>query len=209
MLAELHDGPAGGHYVGDTTAHKIIRVVFYWPTLFKDAHAYVRKCQQCQKFANRDIRPSAPLQSVTLEEKFQQWGLDVIGEILPHSSKQHRYILTGTDYFTRWVEVVPLRQVNDQEVIAFITQCIMIRFCVPTSLVFDNATYFLSFKLYDFSLENGIILKHSANYYPQGNGLAESTNKNLIRIIKNTLLSQQRNWHRALHNALWAYRFTP
>ena len=82
----------------------------------------------------------------------------------------------------------------------------MTRFNVPTSLVFYNATYFSSFKLYEFSFENGIVLKHFANYYvPQGNGLAKSTNKNLIRIIKKTLLSQHRNWH----NALWADRVTP
>ena len=133
----------------------------------------------------------------------------MIGEILPHSSKQHWYILTATDYFTRWVEEIPLRQINDQEVIEFFTHSIITRFGVPTSLVFDNATYFSSFKLFDFALENGIVHKNSTNYYPQGNGLAESTNKNLIRIIKKTLLSQQRNWHNALHNALWVDRVTP
>ena len=46
-VKELHDGPAGGHFLGDTTAHKIIRVGYYWPTLFKDAHAYVQKCDTC------------------------------------------------------------------------------------------------------------------------------------------------------------------
>ena len=45
------------------------------------------------------------------------------------------------------------------------------------SLVFDNATYFSSLKLYEFALENGIFLKHSCNYYPHGNGLVESTKK--------------------------------
>jgi transposase InsO family protein len=30
----------------------------------------------------------------------------------------------------------------------------------------------------DFALEKGIKLKYSTSYYPQGNGLAESTNKN-------------------------------
>ena len=52
ILTELHDGPDGGHFSGDTTAHKIMRAGYYWPTLFRDAHAYVRKCIQCQKFAN-------------------------------------------------------------------------------------------------------------------------------------------------------------
>ena len=43
VMSILHDGPAGGHYSRDTTAHKVLRAGYYWPTLFKDAHAHVRK----------------------------------------------------------------------------------------------------------------------------------------------------------------------
>lgn len=97
----------------------------------------------------------------------------------------------ATYYFTWWIEAIPLKKVNNQEVIIFLQQNIISSFDVPTSLVFDNATYFCSLKIYDFSLKNGIVLKHYANYYPKRNGLAESTNKNLIRIIKKTILSKQ------------------
>jgi hypothetical protein len=90
-----------------------------------------------------------------VKEPFEQWGLDIIGEINPHSSKQHRYILTSTDYFTRWMEEIPLTKVNDEVVINFLEQHIMTRFGVPNTLVFDNATYFSSLKLTDFSLEKG------------------------------------------------------
>ena len=30
-MIDLHDGPAGGHFSGDTTAHKILRAGYYWP----------------------------------------------------------------------------------------------------------------------------------------------------------------------------------
>jgi hypothetical protein len=49
----------------------------------------------------------------------------------------------------------------------------------------------------------------SSNYYPQGNGLAESTNKTLIQILKKTIDVNQRNWHTKLIDALWASRLTP
>ena len=39
--------------------------------------------------------------------------------------------------------------------------------------------------------------------------MAESTNKNLIRILKKTVIENQRSWHSALSNALWADRVTP
>jgi len=111
-----------------------------------------------------------------MDVPFQQWGLDIIWEIFPHSSKQNCYILTATDYFTRWTELVPLKQVNDQEVISFLQQSSILRFGVPISLVCYNENYFSLLKLYDFSLKFGIVLKHLANYYLQGNGIAESTN---------------------------------
>ena len=40
ILTELHDGLAGGHFSGETTTHKVLRAGYYWPTLFKDAHAH-------------------------------------------------------------------------------------------------------------------------------------------------------------------------
>ena len=39
--------------------------------------------------------------------------------------------------------------------------------------------------------------------------MAESTNKNLVRILKNTLTDNQINWDNQLHNAIRADRVTP
>jgi len=43
VLQELQDGTVGGHFGGETTAHKIIHAGYYWTTLFKDTHAYIIK----------------------------------------------------------------------------------------------------------------------------------------------------------------------
>ena len=108
VVAELHDGPAGGHFSGDTIAHKILRARYYWTTLFKDAHAHVRKCDTFQRSVGRKAKAAGPLKLVIISEPFEQWGIDIIGEINPNSSLQHKYILTATDYFTRWVEAISL-----------------------------------------------------------------------------------------------------
>lgn len=121
-----------------------------------------------------------------------------------NSLKQHKYIITATYCFTRRVEEIPLQKVNDKEAISFVNKYIMARFNIPTSLVFNNSMYFSSLKLYYLSLENRIVLKHLDNYYSQGNGLEESTNKNLICILKNTLPSHERNRQNSPRNALWA-----
>eukprot|EP00253_Pinus_taeda_P021621 PITA_21621 len=208
VLQELHDEPAGGHFGADTIAHKIIHAGYYWPTLFKNTHEYVRKCRSCQISSGRQRKPAFPLQPVNIEQPFEQWGLDIIGEITPQSSKQHKYILTATDYFTKWVEAIPLKTTNSEVIIEFIGQFIITRFGVPKALVFDNASYFSGNSMFEFAIKRGFKLKYSVNYYPQGNGLAESTNKNLVKIIKRTIEHNHKNWHISLIFALWADRIT-
>jgi hypothetical protein len=56
VLKELHDGPIGGNFAGNTTTHKILRVVYYFPTLFRDALTYARNCKTCQITAGREKR---------------------------------------------------------------------------------------------------------------------------------------------------------
>ena len=65
----------------------IIHAGYYWSTLFKDTHDYVRKCKICQIASGRQKKPAFPLQPVSIEQPFEQWGLNIIGEIIPHSSK--------------------------------------------------------------------------------------------------------------------------
>jgi hypothetical protein len=209
VLLELHAGEAGGNFGGDTTAHKVLTAGYYWPTLFRDAHALCRKFIICQKASGRLQKPSFPLQHVLVDSPFQKWGLDIIGLINLPSSQQHKFIITATDYFTRWSEAATLRTVNIGQVIAFLNSNIITRFGVLDYLVFNNASYFSSLEMSEFALKKGIKLKYSASYYPQGNGLAESTNKNLIKIIKRTVVENHKNWHNALLNAIWADRVTP
>ena len=141
ILTELHDGPAGGHFSGETTTHKVLRAGYYWPTLFKDAHAHAQKCKICQVNAGKERRLAFPLQPVTIENPFKQWGLHVVGEINLNSLKLHKYNLTTTDYFSKWTEAIPLKIVNDTEVIQFLQPNIVTRFGVPNCLVFDNAIF--------------------------------------------------------------------
>ena len=36
--------------------------------------------------------------------------MDLIGKIHPVSSKGHNFILVAIDYFTKWVEAIPLKK---------------------------------------------------------------------------------------------------
>ena len=70
VLLELHAGEAGGHFGGDTTAHKVLRVGYYWPTLLKYAHALCRKCVIYQKASGRVQKSTFLLQPVSVDSPF-------------------------------------------------------------------------------------------------------------------------------------------
>eukprot|EP00253_Pinus_taeda_P025557 PITA_25557 len=54
-----------------------------------------------------------------------------------------------------------------------------------------------------------IQLHHSTPYYPQGNGLVESSNKSLVKVIKKTLADHKKSRDSHLIYAIWANRITP
>ncbi|XP_075084418.1 uncharacterized protein LOC142167894 [Nicotiana tabacum] len=64
ILHHYHDGEIEGHYAANRTAFKVLEAGFFWPTLFKDARAYVAQCDRCQKICNITKRDEMPLQSV-------------------------------------------------------------------------------------------------------------------------------------------------
>lgn len=134
--------------------------------------------------------------------------MDFIGEINPHSSGQDRWIIVATDYFTKWIEAIPISKANHHVVMKFLTENIFTRFGCPHKLVTDNAAAFREKTLVDICDSMGIKLVHSTSYYPEGNGLAESSNKSLIRIIKKLLEDNKRNWDSKLKFALWADKVT-
>ena len=139
---------------------------------------------------------------------FRGWGLDFIGQIHPPSSKGHQFVLAATDYFTKWSEAVPLKNMTHKEVIEFITKHIIHRFGIPQTLTTYQGTSFMSKEVKDFAESYKIKMLNSSPYYAQANGQAESSNKILIRLIKKKIEENPRRWHEVLSEALWAHRIS-
>ncbi|KAH9316565.1 hypothetical protein KI387_025192, partial [Taxus chinensis] len=79
-------------------------------------------------FVGRPKLASLPLKPVVIEEPFQQWGLDFIGTLNPASSASHTHVLTTTDYFTKWVESIPVKSTTSEVVCSFIKENILVRY---------------------------------------------------------------------------------
>ncbi|XP_070029181.1 uncharacterized protein [Nicotiana sylvestris] len=113
-----HASPYGGHFGEVRTIAKVLELGFYWPTLFKDAHLWIKGCDECNRTENISSRHKMPMNPIQEVEVFDVWGIDFMGPFV--SSYGNKYILIAVDYMSKWVEAVAL-PINDAKgVIGFL-----------------------------------------------------------------------------------------
>ncbi|GKB12955.1 reverse transcriptase domain-containing protein [Tanacetum coccineum] len=114
ILIACHSGPTGGHYGANYTAKKVFDSGFYWPTIYRDAHDLVTRCDTCQRQGKISQRDEMPQNSIQVCEIFDVWGIDFMGSF--PSLRGNKYILVAVDYLSKWVEVKAL-PTNDARVL--------------------------------------------------------------------------------------------
>jgi hypothetical protein len=138
---------------------------FFWPTTMSNCVGYQLGCAACQQFGNIQTAPASLLNPIINPWPFRGWGLDFIGEIILSLSKGHRFVLVASDYFMKWTEVVPLKNMTHKEVIIFVLEHIIHRFGVPQTLTTDQGAAFMSGQFKDFTGSLRIKLLNSMPYY--------------------------------------------
>jgi hypothetical protein len=134
---EAHYRICGAHQSAYKMDWLLRRAGFYWPTMLDDCIKYQKGCEAYQRFGNIQLTPTGIMNSTVKSWPFRGWGLDFIGKIHHGSSKGHQFILVATDYFTKWTNAIPLRNMTHQEVISFVQEHIIYRFGVPQTLTTD------------------------------------------------------------------------
>ena len=72
-------------------------------------------------------------------EVFQKWGLDFIGPVNPPAKgTKNRYIITATDYTTKWVEARVLKDNTAKSTAKFLFEEIITKFGCPLEFVSDQ-----------------------------------------------------------------------
>ncbi|RVW59328.1 Transposon Ty3-I Gag-Pol polyprotein [Vitis vinifera] len=208
VLAELHEGICGNHSEGRSLAHRAHSQGYYWPTMKKDAVAYVKKYDKCQRYAPIPHMPSETLKPISGPWPFAQWGMDIVGP-LPTAPAQKKFLLVATNYFSKWVEAEAYASIKDKDVTKFVWKNIVCRFGIPHTIIADNGPQFDSIAFRNFCSKLNIRNSYSTPRYPQSNGQAKATNKTLITALKKRLEQAKGKWVEELPGVLWAYRTTP
>nr|GEU68435.1 reverse transcriptase domain-containing protein [Tanacetum cinerariifolium] len=113
ILKACHNGSIGGHHGPNYTAKKVFDFSFYWLTIYRDAHDFVKSCDACQRQGKISQRDEMPQNSIKVCEIFDVWGIDFMGSF--PSSRANKYILVAVDYLSKWVEAKVL-PTNDAQV---------------------------------------------------------------------------------------------
>ena len=208
VLQDIHKGDCGNHFGGMNLSVKVLRMGYYWTTLRQDALNYVKKCDACRRHALIIHQLSEYLHPSTPSWPFMKRGMDIVGK-MPQAPGQKVFMLAITDYFSKWIEAEAFRQVKSKEVISFIQCNIFCKFGVPSDIIYDNGSQFISDKMEAFSRQWNITLIKSTPRYPQANGQAESSNKIIINNLKKRLTTHKGLWAEQLPWVLWADRTTP
>ncbi|XP_045023874.1 uncharacterized protein LOC123468657 [Daphnia magna] len=109
----------------------------------KDILEYCQACEICT--ANMTSTYRALLHPHELAKApFQVIGMDFLGPITPVSPNGNSYILVITDYFSRWVEAVALKDQTAQTTAECVYKTIIVRHGMPKAIVSDRGTNFTS-----------------------------------------------------------------
>nr|GEX29769.1 reverse transcriptase domain-containing protein [Tanacetum cinerariifolium] len=193
ILVACHSGPTGGHHGANLTAKKVFDSGFFWPTIYKDAHEFVKNHESCQRQGKFSQRDEMPQNFIQVYEIFDVWGIDFMGPF--PSSRGNKYILVAVDYLSKWVEAKAL-PTNDARVICKFLKYLFARFGAPRAIISDRGTHFCNDQFARVMLKYEVTHRLSTAYHPQTSGQVEVSNRGENRA----------SWSDKLDDALWAFR---
>lgn len=204
IIFHCHGSSYAGHFATFKTVSKILQAGFWWPTMFRDVHAYIVKCDRCQRRGKISKRHEMEQKFILEIEVFDCWGIDFMGPF--PSSYGNRYILVAVDYVSKWVEAIATPTNDASVVVKLFKSIIFPRFGVPRVVISDGGTHFINKVFENLLRKNGVHHRVATPYHPQTSGQVEVSNRQIKEILEKTVGITRRDWSRKLDNALWAYR---
>ena len=100
-------------------------------------------------------------------QPFDKWAVDFVGPINPPMKRTSaRYIITATDYMTRWEEAVPVLDCTVVTATKFIFENIVTRFGCPRILMSDQGSHSINHTVRVVTEELQVKHKKSTPYHP-------------------------------------------
>uniref|UniRef100_A0A3P9JM97 Integrase catalytic domain-containing protein n=1 Tax=Oryzias latipes TaxID=8090 RepID=A0A3P9JM97_ORYLA len=119
-------------------------------------------------------------------------GIDIMGPF-PRSKKSNTVLVVVVDYYTKWVEMFPLKDAKTPRLIRILREEIFTRWGVPKYLVSDRGPQFTSHLIKELCNSWGVIPKLTTSYHPQTN-LTERFNRTIKTMIASFVGQDHNTW---------------
>lgn len=139
----MHEGTCGTHQLTHKMKLLIRRLGYYSLMLLEDYFKYYRGYQECQNFGVVQISLASAVNPIIKPWSFRGWGMYMISQIHPSTSKGYKWILAVTNYFTKWVEAILMKNFTTKDVIRFIKKHITYRFGIPQTITMYQGSVFI------------------------------------------------------------------
>ena len=204
LLQSLH-GTAGKH-PGLSKMMQEIRQKYYFPSIATYVRNWVRDCEICiqdKRINNTRITPELihiPEWDLGPEDLIQ---IDLLPELPPSGGYEN--IITAIDVISRYEFAYPVSNptpVNTAKVIIVI----MTRHAyLPTLIITDKGSVFVSQVIHEIAEILGINLKHATTKHAQTIGVLERAHATIKTSLKMASGEYRKQWHKYLHFAILNY----
>lgn len=135
---------------------------------------------------------------------FERLAMDILGPF-PRSNKGNKFLLVVGDYFSKWLDAIP---VKDQEATtiakAFVNRIVSI-FGAPLQLHTDQGSNFESTVFREICKILGIKKTRTTPLHPQSDGMVERGNRTISHMIPAFISENQRDWDENIYLLMLAY----
>ncbi|KAG0930503.1 hypothetical protein G6F57_011821 [Rhizopus arrhizus] len=176
VISKYHDGITGGHFGIDKTVDKI-KEVAWWPNMVEDVKEYIRTCPACQIYKVRNDSIVAPMKPILPRYTGDIWAAD-IAELLK-SNNGNTYMLVLVEYLSKWAITVALPSFSTDHVAQVLLYDVVLKFGVPSRLITDNGSNFVSEAMAMVCSRLGIKRALTSVEHPQTDGLVERMNRTI------------------------------
>uniref|UniRef100_UPI00398F5665 gypsy retrotransposon integrase-like protein 1 isoform X1 n=1 Tax=Pristiophorus japonicus TaxID=55135 RepID=UPI00398F5665 len=202
IFLECHFSDIGCH-LGQKKTVRRIQSRYYWLGIVKDVVDWIKMCDTCQhaehyKNLSRKFRP------LKVTRPWEILGFDLIGPF-PETPRGNTYVLTVTDYFTKWLEAIPIQK-KDTLSVARGLAATFYRFGASKDIFSKESRAFCDEVSKNLFERWNINHKVTPAEHLQHTGLDDRTNEILKAAIRNTVNSKQRDWDEGLDPILFEFR---